>query len=251
MKTPLKLGLLSVVLSTGLSAQNITADLYSVPHSNYAGIASQFRLENLQVDGQSVYSGSAYLFCADLPGKSLDQDSKTYPRITNTLTVGTMDQMEIWNRYSNPQNQSLAKAQAHWLVDNYYSAYFLNPQNNTNARQYAFGNVLWEIFGDGGTADGLNFSNGNINRSKFAPGGDDNSPTLWGYMNTLVNAVNNSGINQNYVPTYEIKVALDSRAEHQDYLMLAGNPNLMTVPEPTVAGLAFIGSLLILRRRRD
>ncbi len=251
MKTLLQLAQLSLVLSTGLSAQNITADLYSVPHSTYAGIASQFRLENLQVDGQSVYSGRAYLFCADLPGRSLDEDSKTYPRVINTLSVGTMDQMEVWNRFSNAQNQSLAKAQAHWLVDNYYSSYFLNPQNNSNARQYAFGNMLWEIFGDGGTADGINFSNGNIDRSKFAPGGSSDSPTLWGYMRTLANAVNNSGVDQNYVPTFEIKVALDSRADHQDYLMLAANPNLMTVPEPTVAGLAFIGSLLMVRRRRD
>ena len=246
------IALVAIAMShTKTVAQTLTATLTSIPHTTYAGIDSQFRLDDLLIDGEMLYAGSAYLFCADLPGRSLDEDPGSYPRPVTTLTLGSMEDMEIWNRFSNPQDKYLALAMAYWLVDNYYDSYFLNTANNTNARQYAFGNVLWEIFGDGATSAGLNFATGNIDRSRFGPGGGSYSPNLWGYMNTLLTAVQNSGVTAAYQPTYNILVAHDSRAEYQDYLLLASDPvHMLVVPEPASALLCMPFLATLFRRRR-
>lgn len=245
------LAILCSAISSTLFAQNISATINKIDHSSYAGIASQFALTDLKVDGKTVYNGSGYLFCADYEGISLDEDGGNYPRIETNLLVGTMAEMEVWDRFTNSQDESLARANAHWFIDNYYESSFLQPVNNASARQYAFQNVLWEIFGDAGTTDGLNFSNGNIDRSKFSPGGSNSNSTLWGYMNSMLDAVRNSNIDTNYQNELEVLVALDSRSSHQDYLMLAANPSLMTVPEPSSLLLGILGSALLLRRKRN
>ena len=68
----------------------------------------------------------------------------------------------------------MALSMALWLVDNYYDSYFQHPGAEASEKQYAFQNVLWEIFGDGGTPEGLDFGTGNINRSSSI---SMNSPT--------------------------------------------------------------------------
>ncbi len=245
------LALIGIKAITTLNAQNISASISKIDHTSYAGVASQFVLTDLRVDGKTFYNGSGYLFCADYEGKSLDQDGGSYPRIESSLTLGKMEDMEVWNRFNNTQDEAAARSMANWFIDNYYESSFLQPVNEANARQYAFQNVLWEIFGDGGTAEGLNFIAGNINRSKFSSTGDNSSPRLWGHMNSMLNAVKASGAERGYVSKHEIFVALDPRESHQDYLMLAGNPELMAVPEPSALLTGLMGGVLLLRRRRD
>jgi hypothetical protein len=245
----------SMVIATILSkanAQTVTASMTAINHNSYAGIAAQFHLTNLEAGGQQILGGEGYLFCADLVGQSLDEDSGSYPRVTSNLVLGTMDQMKIWGRFSNAQNEPLARAMAHWTIDTYYETHFLNPVNNASSRQYAFQNVLWEIFGDGGTSAGLNFSSGNINRSRFGPLGSDSSPTLWSYMTGMLDAVKASGVDASYVTKYEVLVALDSRSTYQDYLLLSADPNFMLIPEPSSSALIALGlSLSLARRKRE
>lgn len=244
------LSLAFAAISIKSEAQTVTASMTAVTHNSYAGVASQFHLTNLKADGQEILGGEAYLFCADLVGQSLDEDSQTYPRITSDLTLGTMEQMEVWSRFSNTQNEPFARATAHWFVDTYYESHFLNPASDTSARQYAFQNVLWEIFGDAGTSNDLSFYTGNINRMKFSPWGSDYNPTLWSYMTDLLGSVKNSGIDASYLPKYEVLVALDSRSTYQDYLLLAADPSLMTIPETSSSALLALGFSLALVRRR-
>lgn len=250
MKTIAILALVAASIFPHAKSQTITASMTAINHNSYAGVAAQFHLTNLKAGGQEILGGEGYLFCADLVGRSLDEDSQTYPRITSNLTLGTMEQMKIWGRFSNTQNEPLARAMAHWVIDTYYESHFINPANNASARQYAFQNVLWEIFGDGGTTNGLNYGNGNINRSKFGPYGSDSSPTLWSYMTNMLDATKASGVNAGYVPKYKVLVAIDSRSTHQDYLLLAANPSLMIVPEPSSTALIAIGLSLALTRRK-
>jgi hypothetical protein len=244
------LSLVIAAMSHKTNAQTITASMTSITHNSYAGVAAQFHLTNLKAGGNEILGGEGYLFCADLVGTSLDEDSQTYPRITSNLTLGTMEQMKIWSRFSNTQDEPLARAMAHWAIDTYYESHFLSPVNNASARQYAFQNVIWEIFGDGGTTAGLNFGTGNINRSKFGPTGSSSSPTLWSYMTEMLDGVKNSGVTTSYVPKYEVLVALDSRSTHQDYLLLAASP--ASVPETSSTVLIAIGiSLTLVRRKRN
>lgn len=233
-----------------LMAQGVTAMIDAIDHPSYAGVASQFVLTELMVDGETIYNGSGFLFCVDYEGISLDQDSNIYPRIVDNLSVGAFEDMDVWNRFSNAQDQALAVATARWFIDNYYESYFLTSATNQDARQYAFQNVLWEILGDGGTAAGLSFTTGNINRSKFGPGGSIDSPVLWGIMTSLLDDVNASGVTSAYQPQFEVLVALDPRPDHQDYFILAANPSLMAIPEPSSAAVAALGSLLVFFRRR-
>lgn len=246
------LSLIIAALSHPTHAQTITASMTAITHNSYAGVAAQFHLTNLKAGGNEILGGEGYLFCADLVGRSLDEDSQTYPRLTSNLTLGTMEQMSIWDRFNNTQDEPLARAMAHWAIDTYYESHFLNPVNNTSARQYAFQNVIWEIFGDGGTSAGLNFSTGNINRSKFGPYGSDSSPTLWSYMTSMLDGVKNSGVTTSYVPKYEVLVALDSRSTYQDYLLLAANTAPTTIPETSSTALIAVGlSMLVIRRKRN
>ncbi len=231
------------------NSQTITASMTRITHNSYAGIASQFHLTNLKAGGNQILGGEGYLICTDLAGLSLDEDSGTYPRITANLTLGTMQDMTVWSRYSNTQNESLASATAHWVIDTYYESHFVNPVDNASARQYAFQNLLWEVFGDAGTSSGLNYGNGNINRSKFGPGGSDSSPTLWSYMSNMLDATKASGVNSNYIPKLEVLVALDSRSTHQDYLLIAAKPSL-TIPEPSSSMLIAIGLTFAFTRRK-
>ena len=235
------------LLTTPLAAQSITGTLNAYTHSNYAGIAAHFRIDNLQVGGAQFFGGVGNIFCSDLDGKSLDEDSKVYPRSV-TLTFGGIEDLDIWDRYSTPQNESLATAQVSWLIDNRYDSYFLNAGVNADEKQYALQNVIWEIMGDGGTAAGLDFSTGNIDRSKFS-NSNSYGTTLWTVMNDLLDDVKNSGVDGSYVATSEIYTALDSRSGYQDYFFVANE--VTVVPEPSTALLGFVGGLaLVLRRRR-
>jgi hypothetical protein len=246
------LSLALAVISLPAHSQTITANMTAITHNSYAGVAAQFHLTDLKAGGQQILGGDGYLFCADLVGRSLDEDSQTYPRITSNLSLGTMEQMTIWNRFGNTQDEPLARAMAHWAIDTYYESHFINTANNTSARQYAFQNVIWEIFGDGATSSGLNFNTGNVNRSKFGPTGSNSSPTLWTYMNNMLDGVKNSGVDANYVPKLEVLVALDSRSTYQDYLLIAANPSLATIPEPSSTTLIALGiSLALARRKRN
>lgn len=248
------LALLSLPLALlPASAQQLSGTFTAIEHTQYAGVASQFRIDNAKVDGATLYAGTVYLFCGDLPGSSLDEDISSYPVFNASLHVGTMEEMTIWDRFSNWQNESLATAQAQWVVDNFYQDYFLAPASDAHARQYAFQNVLWEVFGDGGTAAGLDFSTGNIDRSKFGPGGSKSSPLLWSYMTGMLNDLKAAGVTVDYEPEFQILAALDSRSTYQDYLLLSANPELMRtppVPEPGVAGLLLVAAGLLVRRRR-
>jgi len=256
MKTPrfiiVILSLVIAAASLPANAQTITANMTAVTHNSYAGVASQFHLTDLKAGGNTILGGEGYLFCADLVGRSLDEDSKIYPRITSNLALGTMQQMTIWDRFGNAQNEPLARAMAHWAIDTYYESHFINTTSDTSTRQYAFQNVIWEIFGDGGTSAGLDYNTGNVNRGKFGPMGSNSSPALWSYMNTMLNGVKNSGVDVNYVPKLEVLVALDSRSTHQDYLLIAANPSITTIPEPSSTALITLGiSLALVRRKRN
>jgi len=69
-------------------------------------------------------------------------------------------------------------------------------------------------------------------------------------MTTMLAAVQNSGVTTGYKNQYEVLVALDTRSGYQDCLMLAANPSLVVVPEPSSVPLGRAGVLLTLRRRR-
>ncbi len=227
------------------NAQSVTGTLNAINHSSYAGVAAHFQITNLEVGGSQFFGGTGNIFCSDLAGTSLDEDSQVYPRSV-TLSYGAIEDMDIWDRYSTTQNESLAMAQVRWLIDNRYDSHFLNPGTQVHAKQYAFQNVIWEIMGDGATAAGLDFTTGNINRSKFSDTGTYGS-ALWTIMNQLINDVENSGVTEGYVATSEIYAAMDSRSNYQDYIFLANE--VTVVPEPNTAFLGLLGLAMILRRR--
>lgn len=236
-------------------SQTLTGIVEEFEHTEYAGISSHFSVTDARVDGVSLYDGNVVIFCSDLAARSIDEDGISYPYVftqeNSPLSIGSMDDFHVWSRYSTPQNEAIAQAQAHWLVDNFYESYFVStPSGETSARQYAFQNVIWEIMGDGGTAAGLDFTTGNINRSKFAPGGSADAPELWAHMNTLVDAINASGVTGDYVSRYQIFAALDSRDGYQDYFALASTPEAMLVPEPSTGALVLLASGLMVSRRR-
>ena len=251
-KTPIRGGMCMCVLAaigftaSAVHAQNITGNLNAYNHPSYAGIAAHFRIDNLQVDSSQFFGGTGNIFCSDLAATSLDEDSQVYPRSV-TLGYGEIEDMDIWDRYSTPQNESLAAAQVRWLFDNRYDSYFLNPGANASAKQYAFQNVIWEIMGDGGTAAGLDFSTGNINRSKFSDTLTYGT-ALWSIMNQLLSDVENSGVDGSYTAKTKIYAAFDSRAGYQDYIFVANEVAL--VPEPSSALLGLVGLSLLFKRRR-
>jgi hypothetical protein len=226
-----------------LPAQTLSGYLNEYAHTAYAGSSSQFRMDDAKLNGVSYLGGTVNLFCADLPGTSIDQDISTYPHYHASFTVGSLNQMTIWSRFSNTQNEALAIAMMRWLVDNYYVSNFLTPANNEHARRYAFQNVIWEVLGDGGTSAGLSFTTGNINRSKFAPGGSAYDATLWTYMSQMLTAVSSAGVTTAYQPVLQVEAALDARSSYQDYL-------IVPIPEPSAALLAGLAGLLAMGRRR-
>lgn len=237
--------------SPGQSVAPLTGELQPVEHLEFAGIASQFLINDARVDGETLYDSQVFIFCSDVAAKSLDEDSLSYPHAltvgNSPLAIGALEDFDVWDRYGTTQDEALAIAQVHWLVDNYYESHFLSPvAGSESLMQYAFQNAIWEIFGDGGTATGLNFSDGNIDRSRFR----FSDPDLWNEMNSLIDAVSVSGVGTSYVSTYNVLGVLDERDGYQDYLALAASPELMAVPEPNTAillgGLAI---LLIVRRR--
>lgn len=249
-----KIACLFFAVVGGAQAQTITGSLTPYSHPQYAAIDSHFLVTGAQIDGQTAYNGSMVIICTDIAAISIDEDPVTYPVTLDgsypPLTAGVADQLDVWDRYA-PRDEALATAQAMWLIDSYYVDYFTSPPGaETSARQYAFQNALWEIFGDGGTGSPLDYSSGNINRSKFAPSGGSSAPELWTHMNILIDAVNNSGVTADYDPTLEWYTALDARSGYQDYLALSLDASLMHAPEPTSGMLAVLSGALLLGRRR-
>lgn len=254
---PLRLRLLAltalVLPGLALHGQMITGTIEAIDHPSYAGIASGFTLSDAREDGDLIYDGEVLIFCSDLAASSFDEDISSYPydltAANSPFFVGELTTMDIWARHSTAQDEALALAQVHWLVDNYYESSVLNGDSTS---QYAFQNVVWEIFGDGGTASGLDFTNGNIIRSKFGPDGSRESPELWATMNSLLAAVENSGVSADYQAQHQILAVHDTRSGYQDYVGLAASPTLMQIPEPSSFSLVgAAGLLLILRRNRD
>ncbi|MCP5534977.1 MAG: PEP-CTERM sorting domain-containing protein [Akkermansiaceae bacterium] len=164
-----------------------------------------------------------------------------------TLQLGAIEDLDIWDRYTTTQNESLAVAQVRWMIDNRYDSYFLNPESNTSVMQYSFQNVIWEIMADGGTAAGLDFATGDIDRTIYSDTSYYGS-SLWTNMNQLLSDVKNSGVTESYVGTTRIYAALDTRAGYQDYLFLANGVD--TVPEPSGVALLGLGGIAMLLRRR-
>lgn len=247
-------GWLLAALAAPLNAQTITGDLDAFQHPSYASFASHFSISDFAAGGVSMFGGEVVIFCSDVDARSPDEDALTYPyTLTNAnsdFSLGTLQQLDVWNTHANPQDEALAIAMALWLVDTHYADYFVAPVADAQERQYAFQNAIWEIFGDGGTSTGLSYSTGNVTRTRFAPGGPNDSPLLWGYMNTLITevtaAVNNSTLDSTYVATNDVRAALDSRPFYQDYLLVAAAP----VPEPATALLILLATLPLARRRR-
>ncbi len=236
-------------LSTG---QVITGDLTPIEHPAFAGVASHFDIADFAAGGVSMFGGEVVIFCSDLAARSLDEDGLGFPYIltpaNSTLSVGTPDNLDVWGRYANPQNEAEALGMAMWLVDHYYYDYFVDPNTDASARQYAFQNALWEIFGDGGTSAGLDYSTGNIIRARFGPGGATEEPVVWGYMTTLLDAVENAQVGGNYSPATDVQIALDSRTGYQDYLLVDASP--VPVPEPDILAFGALASLFGIARRR-
>jgi len=252
-----KIAPLFLALAAGAQAQTITGSLTTYSHPQYAGIDAHFLITGARIDGQSVYNGSMVIICTDLAAISIDEDNLSYPTtLTGSyppLTEGVADQLDVWDRYA-PRDEALATAQAMWLIDSYYVDYFTDPPAaEISERQYAVQNAIWEIFGDGGTGSALNFSTGNIIRSKFSPTGGSPAEELWDHMNILIDAVNSSGVTAAYQPTYQWFTALDGRNGYQDYLALSLDASLMPVPEPASGTLALLSGVFLLasRKRRN
>lgn len=241
---------LGLAAGSPLSAQSLTGWLSEYSHPSYASVSSQFRMDQAKLNGQTYMGGSVNLFCSDLPGTSIDEDISTYPHFVSTFSLGSLSELSIWSRFSNTQNKSLALSMMHWLVDNYYLSHFLQPADNVDARRYAFQNAIWEVLGDGGTSSGLNYSTGNINRSKFAPGGSSYSATLWTYMSQMLTAVSSAGVTTSYQPLFRVSAVLDPRSSYQDYLVVPNQMEFLPVPEPSVAMLLAAAGALAWRRRR-
>ncbi len=234
-----------------LCAQTITGTVEAIDHPSYAGIASSFQISNAEADGTLIYDGDLLIFCADLDGTSLDEDIRNYPYQLNAYNspfeLGTLEEFDIWDRYSKTQDEELAISTLHWFVDNYYEDAFLNGDDTS---RYAFQNVVWEIFGDAGTANGLSFNNGNIDRSKFSEYGPKSSPELWSEMNAMLDAVKDANVTLDYDPRNRILAINDTRAGYQDYIGLAADPRLMQIPEPSVMSMFGAAGILLLTRRR-
>ncbi|MEP4078127.1 PEP-CTERM sorting domain-containing protein [Haloferula sp.] len=248
---------LSFLAAETVQSQTLTGEVNAYDHTDYAGTASHFSLGNARVEGEFLFEGDVVIFCSDIAARSIDRDIDTYPYTltedNSPITMGLIEDFDVWSRYSNTQDEAVAQAQAHWLVNNFYESYFVNtPAGETHARQYAFQNALWEIMGDGGTDEGLNFTNGNINRSKFSTGGSSEAPELWAHMNILIDAVNAANVESGYKSQFQIFAALDSRDGYQDYFALASTVEPMLVPEPSSSGLILFSlGLMIARRRRN
>lgn len=239
-----------LVAVKSLPAQTLSGYLNEYAHTSYAGTSSQFRMDQAKLDGVTYMGGTVNLFCGDLPGTSIDQDISSYPHYHTSFTIGTLNQLAIWGRFSNTQNEALAIAMMRWTVDNFYLTHFLKPSNDEHARRYAFQNVIWEVLGDGGTSAGLSFTTGNINRSKFAPGGSSYNATLWTYMSQMLTAVSSAGVTTAYQPIFRVEAALDARSSYQDYLIIPHEETFLPIPEPSVALLFGAAGLLALGRRR-
>lgn len=233
----LALALTSAIPS--LTAQTITGTIQAVEHPSYAGIASNFLLTDARAGGKPIYDGEMLIFCSDLAATSFDENMVSYPHAlteaNSPFVLGSLEDLDVWNRYSTVQDEGVAIAMLQWFVDHHYETSFLNGDETS---QYAFQNVVWEIFGDGGTANGLNFNGGNIKRSKFNAYGSNPSPELWRVMNALLDSVGSSGVTSAYVPQNRLLAIHDVRPGYQDYLGLASTPSLMQIPEPSTALLA-------------
>lgn len=240
--------LLLTLLASPAQAQSLQGDLSPYDHPAYAGIASHFLLGNATVDGQTIFNGTAVMLCSDYLSKSLDEDPDPYSSPIS-IGFGTMEEMDVWDRFTASQDEGLVLAQVRWVADNYYEDYFLNPVGAINAKQYAFQNVIWEIFYDGGTAAGLDWSTGRLDRDKFA-----NTATygteLWSYMNELLDAVENSGVTSAYQGSIPIYATLDTRPGYQDYILITSDLAYPNIPEPGTALLSLLGTALLFRRRR-
>ena len=249
-------GLLVLALAGPLPAQVLTGDLAAFQHPSYASVASHYSISEFAAGGVSMFEGQVVIFCSDLGARSLDEDGLAYPytltKGNSDLALGSLQQLDVWTAHSTPQDEALAIAMALWLVDTHYADYFVTPPAaEAHERQYAFQNALWEIFADGGTTAGLDFTTGNVTRTRFGPGGYNDSPLLWSHMNALIDEVTaaaaNSTLDSSYIPHNDVRAALDSRIGYSDYLLVAAIPT----PEPAAALLALLAALpLALRRRR-
>lgn len=235
-----------------LTAQTLTGGLEPVRYPSYAGIASHFMLSDARAAGETIYDGELRIFSSNLSAKSIDEQERVwYPyELTadgSPLRLGSLDTLGVWDQYLIPQDIGLAQAQVHWFVDQHYESAYLNGDETS---QYAFQNVLWELYGDGGTDNGLSFWTGNIIRSKFSSSGFASAPELWDEMNLLLESVENAGVTSEYVPVYQILAVHDIRSGFSDYIGLASTPEMMNaVPEPRVAILFGCAALLLLSRR--
>ena len=81
--------------AASLGGATLATSLTAIEHPSYAGVASHFSLANTTVDGETLWDGNAYMFCADLVGNSIDQDLSGYPAYVDTLSVGLMSEMEV------------------------------------------------------------------------------------------------------------------------------------------------------------
>jgi len=246
------LGALLMALPGLLTGQVITGELTPIEHPAYTQVASHFGIADFAAEGISMFGGEVVIFCSDYAARSLDEDGFAFPYAltpaNSMLSVGTPNDLDIWGRYPTPQNEAQALGMAMWLIDHYYYDYFVAPTSDVSARQYAFQNTLWEIFGDGGTAAGLDYSTGDIIRSRFAPGGATEELTVWAYMTTLLNAVKDANVDGSYVPATQVQIALDSRPGYQDYLLLDASP--VHAPEPGILMLGMVSALIGIARRR-
>ena len=248
--TSLLLSLLSLIAGQ-LCAQTITGTMEAIEHPSYAGIASNFLVVDARVDDELIYDGELLIFCSDLDATSLDEEVSSYPHdftaANSPLVLGSLETLDIWSRYSKTQDEALALAMLHWFVDNHFESSFLNGDDTS---QYAFQNVVWEILGDGGTSNGLNFLSGNIDRSKFSPYGRKDAPELWDEMNAMLDSIVAANITTAYQPQNQILAIHDIRPGYQDYIGLARTPAYMQIPEPQVLPLVGIAGILLLTRRR-
>jgi len=226
-----------VLASTAAAhAQIFTANITGLTYT-YTGYQSGFEFVDAELDGNPFTIETGIIICIDFTKDSYWANSGYTDGQSISEELTTIENTKSWGAFGNFQNESLAIAQLGWLIDNYYEDRVIGDVDMVSTT--AFANVVWEIMHDGGTAEGLDVTNGNFTRSF--------SGSLGTEMLEMVNAVKNSGVAESYVWGRPKWVVKDDIATNQDYLLLS---NVVVVPEPSSLALISFAALFMIGKRR-
>ncbi|NJM38571.1 MAG: hypothetical protein HC845_12325 [Akkermansiaceae bacterium] len=196
-----------------------SATLNGINYS-YTNQQSAYAVTNIVTTLAGFDNNSGYIaICFDFDRRSYWAKQNTNSPIVNYNVSETIDtnltNSAVFNDTPLPQNESLAVAQAGWLVDNFFVNKFVNGNATTRG---AFAQVIWEITKDGGTTGvNLDFTANDFIRStgSFATG-----TAIRTEMELMKNALAASGVTSSYTWSTVHYLIETTDPLDQDYLIL-------------------------------